>query len=159
MSGGLDADAGPLEQASAEVGDERFDEVVEVGDFVVEVEDPPGEGAHGDAGRGGGVVEVVVVGAPRGDGAHQLHPCQGPDHVADLVGRGDGVVAQQLQGLGSAAHSSGPGEAQDPQCFDTAALVLRRRQAPTGDHRAGGHLGVDGVGLAALTAITEIPQF
>jgi hypothetical protein len=34
----------------------------------LEIEDAPGEGAHGDAGAGGA---VVVVGSPGGDGAPQ----------------------------------------------------------------------------------------
>jgi hypothetical protein len=39
LAGGLNADAGPCQQVSTEVGDERFDEIVEIRDLIVEVQD------------------------------------------------------------------------------------------------------------------------
>jgi hypothetical protein len=86
-----------------------FYELVELADLVVEIEDPPSEGPHGDPGSGGWVVVVVEVTAPGGDGAQHLHAGQRADGVAYLIGCGDRVVPQQLQGFDAGADGSGPG--------------------------------------------------
>ena len=81
LPSGFNADARALDESRAEVGDEGLDEVVEVGHFVVELQDTPGQRPHRDPGGGGGMVEVVIVGPPGRDGPQQLHPGQGTDLV------------------------------------------------------------------------------
>ena len=54
--------------------------------------------------RGGGMVEVVIVGPPGRDGPQQLHPGQG----TDLVRGRHGMTAQKLECLGSGTYGPGP---------------------------------------------------
>jgi hypothetical protein len=76
---------------------QRSDQLVELGDLVREVEDPPRQAAERDPGRGVGVAEGDRVRARRGQAADQLHAAATPELVPDRVGRGDDRVAQLLQ--------------------------------------------------------------
>jgi hypothetical protein len=64
LPGDLDPDSGALEQLWREHGDQRFDQAVEGGDLVPEVEDPPGQGLQRDAGGGDRVGGVGGIWAP-----------------------------------------------------------------------------------------------
>src|SRR5512132_4394012 len=156
LPGGLHADPGRGHQLRGELADQGGDELVEVGDLVVELQDAAGQRFQRDPGGDHGVAEPGGVGPPGGAGADELHAGEVADLVAQLLGRRDNVVAQQLQRGPAALDRGGAGQPQYPQRFDRAVFGLGGAGAPAGQGGAGGVLGVEGVVLAPAAPVGAV---
>lgn len=97
LGGVLDAEAERIQQAGGQFPDQRLDQVIEVGNLVIELEVAAGQGLQRDSGRGHRVAEGGWVGPPSRDGADQLHPGEVAQLVAPFLGSRDDLGAQHLQ--------------------------------------------------------------
>ena len=132
------------------------DELVEVGNLVVELQDAAGQRFQRDPGGDHGVAEAGGVGPPGGAGADELHAGQVADLVAELLGRRDDLVAQQLQRDPAALDRGGAGQPQHPQRLDLAVFGLGGAGAAAGEGGQGGVLGVEGVVLATAAPVRAV---
>ena len=107
-----------------ELLDERGDEPVEFGDFVVEVQDPAGEVFQREFGGDHRVAVSDDVRSPSRAGAKALHAGEVADLVAHLLRCGDDGVVELLQRRTAALDGGLSRGAQHPQGFHGASAVL-----------------------------------
>ena len=107
-----------------ELLDEWADEPVELGDFVVEVQDSPGEVFERELGGDGRVAVPDGVRSPARAGAKALHTGGVADLVAHVLRCGDDGVVELLQRRTTALDGGLSRGAQHPQGFHGAGTVL-----------------------------------
>ena len=110
----LDSHAFELKQIGRELLDQRTDEPVQLGDLVVQVQDPAGEVLQRELGGDHGVAVSHGVRSPGRAGAKALHAGEVADRVAHLLGCSDDRVVELLQGRTTALHRRLSGRAQHP---------------------------------------------
>ena len=150
--GGCDvgADAELLEQGRGRGCGDRGDCGPELVDLVVEVLPPAGGGTQPQLARFSWLVSRCGGALSRAAG-HLLPKGALVEVGTEVLGCGDQQRAEEIRGLGAGLDRRASGCAQLAQSFARGIGRLRHPKGLLGQHRAGGHLRVDRVGLPMLT--------
>jgi hypothetical protein len=144
---GTDTAAGP--QRRAVQGDRVGDPLDQVVDFVGKLEDAPSLQPQGIDGR---LVTSSGVAASSCAQRRMSMVVLGPDSASRTVGSAAQHGFELVDRLGTGLDGGGLGQLERPQHLHRPVTGLRAARGPAAEHRPGGGLGVEGVGLASPTA-------
>ena len=127
---------------------ERHDEPVEFGDFVVEVKDSASEGFQGDSSRDHRFSIPHGIGPRSCAGTKPLHACEVADLVAHFLRCGDDRIVELLQGRAPAFHRRLSRCAKYAQGFHGAGTALGHLDPTSGSGSLCRRDRIEGIVLA-----------